>query len=88
MLEASPTLRHNLVRQRIATGLREFIEARELGLVVEEMDFRLSDNTVRNPTLPLWKPLSQMRLIRIVRREMVLLRSRLRSSRPEIALTT
>jgi len=49
LMEASPTLRHNLIRQRIAMAMTEFIEARELGLVVEEMDFRLSDNTVRNP---------------------------------------
>ena len=49
LMEASPTLRHNLVRQRIATRLREFIEARELGLLVEEMDFRLSQDTDRNP---------------------------------------
>ncbi|MBV9075288.1 MAG: Uma2 family endonuclease [Acidobacteria bacterium] len=49
LMEASPTLRHNLVRQRIATKLTEFVEARSLGLVVEEMDFRLSENTVRNP---------------------------------------
>ena len=49
LMEASPTLRHNIVRQRVATLMREFVEARELGLVVEEMDFRLSENTVRNP---------------------------------------
>lgn len=49
LMEASPTLRHNLVRQRIATRLREFAEAHELGLVVEEMDFRLGEQTVRNP---------------------------------------
>ena len=47
--EASPTLRHNLVRQQIAVKLIEFVKARELGLVVEEMDFRLSAETVRNP---------------------------------------
>jgi len=50
LTEASPTLRHCLTRQRIARAMREFIEARELGLVVE-VDFRLSANTVRNPNV-------------------------------------
>jgi Uma2 family endonuclease len=48
-IEASPTLRHNLIRYRIARLLSDFVEGRELGLVVEEMDFRLSEDTVRNP---------------------------------------
>lgn len=49
LMEPSPALRHNLIRQRIAMRLFEFIESRRLGLVVEEMDFRLGDDTVRNP---------------------------------------
>lgn len=49
LMEPSPALRHNLVRQRIALRLMEFVETRELGLVVEEMDFRLNQDTVRNP---------------------------------------
>ena len=49
LMEASPTLRHNLVREQIAIALREFVLARGLGLVVQEMDFRLNENTVRNP---------------------------------------
>jgi Uma2 family endonuclease len=51
--EASPTLRHNLVRQRLAMRLAQFVEARELGLVVEEMDFHLSEDTIRNPDIAL-----------------------------------
>lgn len=49
LMEPSPALRHNLVRQRIAMRLIEFVEKRDLGLVVEEMDFRLTEDTVRNP---------------------------------------
>jgi Uma2 family endonuclease len=42
-------LRHNLIRQRIAFKINEFFEARRLGVVAEEMDFRLGPDTVRNP---------------------------------------
>ena len=49
LMEASPALRHNLIRQRIAMKLMEFVESNDLGVVVEEMDFRLGPNTVRNP---------------------------------------
>lgn len=49
LMEPSPVLRHNLIRQRIATDLRQFFESRNLGIVVEEMDFRLGVDTVRNP---------------------------------------
>lgn len=49
LMEPSPALRHNLVRQRIAMKLIQFVESRDLGVVVEEMDFRLSPDTVRNP---------------------------------------
>ena len=48
-MEPSPALRHNLIRQRIAMKLIQFVESRNLGIVVEEMDFRLSPDTVRNP---------------------------------------
>src|SRR5262245_31449891 len=47
--EPSPVLRHNVIRQRIATQLRQSVESRGLGMVVEEMDFRLGPDTVRNP---------------------------------------
>jgi Uma2 family endonuclease len=49
LMEASPAGRHNLVRQRIAIKLIEFVESRHLGLVFEETDFRLSSDTIRNP---------------------------------------
>jgi Uma2 family endonuclease len=49
LIEPSPVFRHNVVRQRIATRLREFVESHDLGFVIEEMDFRLAPSTVRNP---------------------------------------
>ncbi len=45
----SPDLRHNMIRQRIAAKLTEFVRSNHLGIVVEEMDFRLGPDTVRNP---------------------------------------
>ncbi len=49
LMEPSPALRHNLIRQRIAMHLMQFVESHGLGVIVEEMDFRLGHNTVRNP---------------------------------------
>jgi len=49
LMEPSPAFRHNVIRQRIATQLRQHIESRHLGMVVEEMDFRLAQDTIRNP---------------------------------------
>lgn len=49
LMEPSPTFFHNAVRARIAHRLREFVDAQQLGYVIEEMDFRLSPDTVRNP---------------------------------------
>lgn len=49
LMEPSPAVRHNLIRQRIAMKLMQFVESRHLGIVLEEMDFRLSADTVRNP---------------------------------------
>jgi Uma2 family endonuclease len=49
LMEPSPALRHNMIRQRIAAKLTEFIRSNHLGIVVEEMDFRLGPDTVRNP---------------------------------------
>jgi Uma2 family endonuclease len=49
LIEPSPALRHNLVRQRIAIQLTQFVRSHQLGIVVEEMDFRLGTDTVRNP---------------------------------------
>lgn len=49
LMEASPAARHNLIRQRIALRLMQFLEDRKLGIVLEETDFRLTSDTVRNP---------------------------------------
>src|SRR5438552_7812999 len=49
LMEPSPAARHNLIRQRIAMQLMQFVESNHLGIVLEEMDFRLSPDTVRNP---------------------------------------
>lgn len=49
LMEPSPALNHNLIRQRIALRLTEFVRIHSLGIVVEEMDFRLETDTVRNP---------------------------------------
>ncbi len=51
LMEASPALRHNLIRQRIAMKLMEFVDSRNLGAVAEETDFRLGPDTVRNPDI-------------------------------------
>ena len=49
LMETLPALRHNLIRQRIAEQLTQFVRSHHLGVVVEEMDFRLGTDTVRNP---------------------------------------
>lgn len=49
LMEPSPALRHNLIRQRIAFKISEFAVFRRLGVVAEEMDFRIGPDTVRNP---------------------------------------
>src|SRR5215510_7593211 len=49
LMEPSPAARHNLIRQRITMQLMQFVESKHLGIVLEEMDFRLAPDTVRNP---------------------------------------
>jgi Uma2 family endonuclease len=49
LMEASPAVRHNLIRQRIALKLMNFADSHNLGIVLEKMDFRLAPDTVRNP---------------------------------------
>ena len=49
LMEASPAARHNLIRQRITVKLMQFVDSKFLGIVLEEMDFRLNSDTVRNP---------------------------------------
>jgi Uma2 family endonuclease len=51
LMEPSPALRHNLIRQRIALQLMQFVRSNHLGVVVEKMDFRLASDTVRNPDM-------------------------------------
>ena len=48
---ASPSLFHNIIRDRLGMKLYAFVEARKLGLVSWETDFQLSDSTVRIPDL-------------------------------------
>lgn len=48
-MEPSPTFRHNMIRDRIARVLREFVVANRLGNVTIESDFRLDAAVVRNP---------------------------------------
>jgi len=49
LMEPSPAARHNLIRQNIAMALIHFTKTKQLGIVLEEMDFRLAPDTVRNP---------------------------------------
>lgn len=49
IVEASPAFRHNVIRDRIARFLKDFVLAHRLGAVAMENDFRLSSNVVRNP---------------------------------------
>ena len=56
LMEPSPALNHNLIRQRIASRLTDFVRSHSLGIVVEEMDFRLATDTVRNPDVAFITP--------------------------------
>src|SRR5258708_15689238 len=49
ILTPSPTPRHNIVRYRLRRALTDFVQANDLGLVLDETDFRLSANAVRKP---------------------------------------
>jgi len=48
---ASPSLFHNMIRDRLGMKLYAFVEAQKLGLVFWETDFQLSEATVRIPDL-------------------------------------
>ncbi len=48
LMVPSPAPRHNLIRQRIAFKMIQFVTERKLGIVLEEMDFRLAPEIVRN----------------------------------------
>lgn len=45
----SPTWWHNSIRDRIALRLREFANARRMGRVITETEFRLADDTSLTP---------------------------------------
>jgi len=49
IVEPSPTFRHNLIRDRIARHLKDFVLEHRLGNVAVETDFRLDRKVVRNP---------------------------------------
>ena len=49
LIEPSPAFGHNIIRQRIAMQLIQYVESNHLGMVIEEMDFRLAQDTIRNP---------------------------------------
>jgi Uma2 family endonuclease len=51
LMEPSPTFRHNLIRDRLARLLFEFVKIQGIGTVTVEMDFRLGEATVRNPDI-------------------------------------
>ena len=48
LMVPSPAPRHNFIRQRIAFKMTQFVTERKLGMVLEEMDFRLASEIVRN----------------------------------------
>src|SRR5215472_15714457 len=49
LMEPSPTLSHNRIRDRIARCLSDFVQSHRLGEVTIETDFRLGPAIVRNP---------------------------------------
>ena len=48
---ASPSLFHNIIRDRLGMRLYLFVNERKLGLISWQTDFQLSENTVRIPDL-------------------------------------
>ena len=62
IVEPSPSLRHNVIRERISRHLKDFVSPSRLGAVTVENDFRLAPDIVRNPDVAFvaTKPLSQM----------------------------
>lgn len=49
IVSPSPNYLHNRIRDRFNVRLLPFVEARGLGSVISEMDFQLSEDTVRRP---------------------------------------
>ncbi len=56
VMEPSPAARHNLIRQRIAMKLMQFADSNQRGMVLEESDFRLTSDTIRNPDVAFLTP--------------------------------
>jgi Uma2 family endonuclease len=53
LVTPSPTVSHNRIRDRIFVALKEFVDGRQLGEIMLEMDFRLESSTVRKPDVAL-----------------------------------
>ena len=51
LVTPSPTPYHDLVQYRLRNALTAFVKVHHLGMVLGEVDFRLSANTVRRPDL-------------------------------------
>lgn len=51
IVEPSPALRHNMIRDRIGRRLQDFVLAHRLGNITVENDFRLDTDVVRNPDI-------------------------------------
>jgi len=49
LVEASPVLSHNRIRDRIARALNDYAEQTGMGEVTTEVDFRLAPDVVLNP---------------------------------------
>ena len=49
LVTPSPTPSHNVVRIRLTLAIKSFVKGHDLGLVLDETDFRLAPNTVRRP---------------------------------------
>jgi Uma2 family endonuclease len=49
ILTPSPAPRHNIVRYRLRRALTDFVQSHDLGVVIDETDFRLAKDTVRKP---------------------------------------
>ena len=49
LVTPSPTPSRNVVRIRLTLAIKSFVKGHDLGLVLDETDFRLAPNTVRRP---------------------------------------
>jgi Uma2 family endonuclease len=51
LLTPSPAPYHSIVRYRLRRALTDFIEATGMGLVIDQIDFRIFPNTIRKPDI-------------------------------------